>query len=190
MGQHVHQIREELPWVLLFIASIWVVFGLEYFMPSLTQYGLIPRTPEGLTGILTMPFLHGSLSHILSNTFPLFVLMILLAGSRANSWTVVFMIIVIGNGLLWLLGRGDAIHIGASGLVFGLAIFLIASGFFERRFVPIIVAVVVGFLYGSSLIAGMMPFQDGVSWDGHLFGAIAGGIAAWWLARRIQDGKA
>lgn len=189
MGQHVHQIREELPWVVLFIASLWLVFGLEQILP-LTQYGLIPRTSQGLVGIFSMPWLHGSLSHLMSNTIPLFVLMILLAGSRANSWMIIFIIIIFGNGLLWMLGRGDAIHIGASGLVFGLAIFLIASGFFERRFVPIVVAIVVGFLYGSSLIAGMMPFQQGVSWDGHLFGAIAGGIAAWWLARRIQDGKA
>ena len=68
--------------------------------------------------------------------------------------------------------------------MFGLAVFLIVSGFLERRTVSVIVALVVTFLYGSSLLSGIMPFQEGVSWDGHLFGGIAGGLAAWFAVRR------
>ncbi|MCB1639211.1 MAG: rhomboid family intramembrane serine protease, partial [Thiothrix sp.] len=89
MTSHVHRIREELWAVLLFIAAIWGVFLLDRFLP-LESLGLIPRHLSGLAGIVAMPFLHDNWSHILSNTVPLFVLLILLAGSRANSrWIVI-----------------------------------------------------------------------------------------------------
>ncbi len=185
MTSHVHRIREELPLVLLFIAAIWGVFLLDSFLP-LENFGLVPRDMGGLVGIVAMPFLHGSLGHILSNTFPLLVLMTLLAGSKGNSRTIVVVVALLGGILLWLFGRGSSLHIGASGLVFGLAVFLIVSGFLERRTVPVIVALVVVFMYGSSLLSGIMPFQKGVSWDGHLFGGVAGAIAAWFWVRQLK----
>lgn len=187
MTNHVHRVREELPLVLLFIAVIWGVFILDQFLP-LERLGLIPRDTSSLAGIVAMPFLHGSLAHIMSNTLPLLVLMTLLAGSKGNSWLIVLTITLLGGTLLWLFGRGSALHIGASGLVFGLAVFLIVSGFLERRTVPVIVALVVAFMYGSSLLSGIMPFQRGVSWDGHLFGGVAGGFAAWFWIRRLKRG--
>ena len=95
---------------------------------------------------------------------------------------VVVSIIILGGGLLWLFGR-DAIHIGASNVVFGLIAFLLVSGVLERRWSALLVAIVVGLLYGGTLFVGIVPFQQGVSWDGHLFGALAGVAAAWWLAR-------
>lgn len=186
MKNHVNRIREELPLVLLFIAVIWGVFLLDRILP-LEVFGLVPRDPGGLTGIVAMPFLHGSWGHIMSNTVPLLVLMTLLAGSKANSRVIVLAIILLSGVLLWLFGRGSSLHIGASGLVFGLAAFLIVSGFLERRIVPMIVAVVVTFMYGSSLLSGIMPFQTGVSWDGHLFGGVAGIITAWFWVRRMPS---
>lgn len=177
-----HSIRQELPAVLVFIGLIWLVFLLDRFLP-LEQFGLIPRNGGHIFGIVTMPFLHGSLQHIMSNTVPLLVLLTLLAGSRANSRTIVLSIIVLGGGLLWLFGRGAALHIGASGLVFGLAVFLIVSGFLERRLVPVLIAIFVTFMYGSSLLSGILPWQPGVSWDGHLFGGVAGALAAVFLVR-------
>jgi membrane associated rhomboid family serine protease len=123
------------------------------------------------------------LQHILSNTVPLFVLLMLLAGSRAESWEVVVLITFLGGLLLWIFGR-EAIHIGASGLISGLAAFLILSGFLERRIIPLLIALLVGFLYGSVLVMGVIPrIGSQVSWDGHLCGAIAGGIVAFALAR-------
>jgi membrane associated rhomboid family serine protease len=92
----------------------------------------------------------------LSNTVPLFILLVLLAGSRARSWAVVIDIVLLGGSLLWLFGR-SADHIGASGLVFGLMTFLIASGYFERRIMPLLIAFVVGFLYGGTLLFGALP---------------------------------
>jgi membrane associated rhomboid family serine protease len=92
-------------------------------------------------------------------------------------------IVALGGLLLWIFGR-NATHVGASGLIFGLIAFLIVSGFREKRVVPLFVSVIVGFLYGGTLLAGVMPrFGSHVSWDGHLFGAIGGGIIAYVLTR-------
>ena len=169
------------------MAHIWGVFVVSRFFPSLNEFGVVPRTLGGLTGIAAMPFLHADLHHILSNTFPLIILLALLAGSRARSWEVVVNIVLLGGFLLWLCGR-PAIHIGASGLIFGLMAFLILSGFLEKRFVPLVIAVVVGFLYGGTLISGVLPrFGSSISWDGHLCSVVAGGVVAYVLTRRPEQ---
>lgn len=182
MSRHVHRIREELPAVLVFIGLIWLVFILDRFLP-LEYFGLVPRELFGLAGVVIMPFLHGDWGHLMSNTVPLLVLLTLLAGSKANSRSIVLMIIVLGGVLLWLLGRGDSIHIGASGLVFGLAVFLIVSGLLERRTLPLLVSALVAVMYGSSLVSGIVPGQHGVSWDGHLLGGLAGAVTAFVLVK-------
>lgn len=180
-----HSIRQDLPAVLVFVGLIWLVFLLDRFLP-LEQFGLVPREGAHIFGIVTMPFLHGSWQHIMSNTVPLLVLLTLLAGSRANSRNIVIIIVLLGGALLWLFGRGSSLHIGASGLVFGLAVFLIVSGLLERRIVPLLIAISVTFMYGSSLLSGILPWQPGVSWDGHLFGGVAGAVAAVVLVRGKQ----
>jgi membrane associated rhomboid family serine protease len=178
-----HTIRQEIHGVVLFVGAIWAVFLVSLVLPKLDQYGVIPRHTIGLVGIPAMPFLHLNLQHILSNTVPLCVLLVLLAGSRARSWEVVVWIILLGGLLLWVFGR-EAVHIGASGLISGLTAFLILSGFLEKRIVPLLIALLVGFLYGSSVLMGVVPrFGSEISWDGHLCGAIAGGIIACALAR-------
>jgi len=128
--------------------------------------------------------LHRDFSHLMSNTFPLIVLLTLLAGSRANSWQTVASVAVLGGLLLWLFGRNGTetqivSHIGASLLVFGLVTFFLAAAWFEKRLVPMLIAVVVGFMYGWSTLTGVLPLTKGVSWDGHLCGAIAGVLVAW-----------
>ncbi len=178
-----HRIREELYGILVFIGLIWAVFLASLAFPSLDSLGVTPRTLEGLVGILAMPFLHANLHHLLSNTVPLFILLALLAGSKARSWQIVVEVVLLGGLLLWLFGR-HADHIGASGLIFGLIAFLIVSGFLEKRPVPLLVAVIVGFLYGGSLVTGVLPrLGSTISWDGHLWGAVAGGIVAYGLTR-------
>ncbi len=178
-----HTIRQELSGVVLFVAAIWAVFFASLGFPRLDSYGVVPRTTVGLVGIGTMPFLHANLHHLLSNTVPLFVLLVLLAGSRAESWEVVAFIAVLGGALLWIFGR-PAVHIGASGLISGLAAFLILSGFLEQRIIPLLIALLVGFLYGGSLLLGVVPrVGSEISWDGHLCGAVAGGIVAYALTR-------
>lgn len=182
MNNYVHKIKEEAIIIALFISVIWLVFMLDIFLP-LEKLGLIPRDAGGLFGIITMTFLHVDLQHILSNTLPLVVLLALLAGSRADSRMVVVFIIAFGGILLWLFGRGHSIHIGASLLIFGLATFLVVSGLLEKRTIPMIISIGIALMYGTSLLSGILPWQKGVSWDGHLMGALAGGITAWLLVK-------
>jgi membrane associated rhomboid family serine protease len=181
MTSHAHEVKRELRGILFFIIVIWAVFLADQLLP-LERLGLVPRTLHGIPGIAVSPFLHTGLSHLLSNTVPLLVLLLLLAGSRSDSAAVVASIILFGGGLLWLFGR-HARHIGASSLVFGLIAFLLVSGVLERRWPALLAALLVGMLYGTTLFTGILPFQPGVSWDGHLFGAVAGVVTAWWLAK-------
>lgn len=182
--RNVHTIKRDLIGVGVFIALIWIVFALDYFLP-LENLGLVPRTLRGLIGIFAMPFLHGDLKHLLGNTVPLAVTMMLLAGSRANSGGIVILITLLAGSGLWLFGR-EALHIGASGLVFGLIAFHVFAGIFEKRLQSVIIAIVVGLLYASTVIQGVVPFQRGVSWEGHLIGAVAGGIVALLTARMLK----
>lgn len=189
MAEAQHTIREEIRGVLTFVGTIWVVYLVSLFLPAIDQYGVVPRHLRGLLGIPVMPFLHANLHHLISNTIPLLVLLILLAGSRARSWEVVVLIVLLGGSFLWIFGR-PAVHIGASGLISGLTVFLILSGFLEERVIPLLIAVLVGFLYGGSLLLGVIPrFGSNISWDGHLCGAVAGGFVAYGLTlgRRTRD---
>jgi len=175
-------IREELGDIVAFIGVIWGVFVVSRFIPRLNGYGVVPRTLWGLAGIPAMPFLHKDLQHILGNTFSLFILLALLAGSTAQPWRVIVELVLLGGLLLWLFGR-SRVHIGASGLIFALIAFLIVSGFLEGRLVALAVAVFVGFIYGGTLISGVLPrFKSQISWEGHLCSAVAGGILAYALA--------
>lgn len=186
-----HTIHQEIKPVLSLIALIWSVFLLEYLVPfDLLSFGVTPRTARGLVGIAAMPFLHANLQHVISNTLPLFVLLVLLAGSKARSWEVVIEIVLLGGTLLWLCGR-PATHVGASGLICGLIAFLIVSGVLERRLVPLVISVVVTFVYGGVLLSGVIPHLGSeVSWDGHLSGAVVGGVIAYFTTRASQPQKA
>ncbi len=158
------------------VVIIWIVFLLGIFLP-IGDFGIKPRSLSGLIGIVTMPFQHQDLGHIMSNTAPLIVLLFFVAGIRAPAATVVASVMLIGGVLLWLFGR-NANHIGASLLVFGLCTYLIANGYFQRKFHLIIVSIVVAVLYGGTILFGIIPGSRGTSWDGHLAGAIAGVITA------------
>ena len=165
--------RDELMGVGLFVGAIWLVFLLDQFLPLQEYLALVPRTLRGLIGIFTMPLVHRDLSHILSNTFPLFVLMALLAGSRANSRRNVLLIIVGSGSLIWLAAH-DGSYVGASALVFGLTGFLVASGFLEQRPVSLLISIVVGVMYGWTAIMGILPLKKDVSELAHFYGLVTG----------------
>jgi membrane associated rhomboid family serine protease len=191
MRTSAHTIGQEIHGVLVFVGAIWVVSLVALFIPwlKLRDFGLVPRTVHGLWGIVTMPFLHASLGHLIANTIPLMILLVLLAGSRAESWEIVVATVLLSGGLLWVCGR-TADHIGASALIFGLAFFLILAGFFEKRIVPLIIALIVGFFYGTSLVFGLIPkIGSSISWDGHLCGAIAGGLIAYLLTHESRTDR-
>ena len=186
-----HSVREELRGVLVFVGVVWCVFFVGLVMPfRINSFGVTPRSLVGLVGIPLMPFLHADLKHLMSNTFPLTVLLLLLAGSKAKSWAIVTYIILLGGAMLWLFGR-SVTHVGASGLIYGLIAFLLVSGLLERRIVPLVIAVVVGFLYGGTLLSGIVPsLRSHISWEGHLFGAVAGGLVAGLLTKQSKQSEA
>jgi membrane associated rhomboid family serine protease len=165
------------------VAGMWVVYGLQWVIPGMSDWGLVPRTGGGLVGILSMHFLHGSLGHLLSNTVPLIALLLLLIASRRDALRLVFVISITSAALLWMVGRQNN-HIGASVLVYGLSTFLLTAGIVEKRWLDMLVSVIVLILFGGSLLWGVIPTWSGhVSWDGHLSGAIAG-IGLAFLNRR------
>lgn len=184
-SRNIHSIKRDILSVGVLIGIIWVVFALDRILP-LEAFGLVPRTLGGLVGIIAMPFLHADFTHLVGNTMPLAVTLLLLAGSRANSMAIVIIITVCTGVGLWLFGR-TALHIGASGLVFGLIAFHICAGIFEQRLRSVILALIVGFLYASTILQGIIPFQKGVSWEGHLIGAITGGLVALLISRTLKQ---
>ena len=178
----------------IIIALIWLVFMLNSILPiNLNQYGIIPRTTKGLIGILFAPFLHANLPHIISNSIPLFVLTLSLFLFYEKQAVVVWLgVMLVGGFLVWLLAglfSGSSVHVGASGVIYGLVAFFVASGIYQQSVKAILISIVVIIVYGS-LIFGIFPSQPRVSWQGHLFGALAG----LWMAyvfrkRRISKGN-
>lgn len=173
---------EQMRWVLVFLAAIWVVAVVNLITGHALNgwFGLQPRAFGGLDGILLMPLLHGSLSHTMANSVPVLVLGGALAATAPRSaLTATLLILLLGGTAVWVFGK-DATHVGASGLIFGWFGFLVARGAVERRLLPLLVAVAVAVFYGT-MIWGVLPGQPGVSWESHLFGALAGVIAAFVL---------
>ncbi|MCZ6856320.1 MAG: rhomboid family intramembrane serine protease [Gammaproteobacteria bacterium] len=148
----------------------------------LLQLALIPRSTDGLIGVLTMPLVHYSLPHLIVNTAPFTVMTILIALRGFGYYlTATLSIILLGGVLVWLFAR-DGAHVGASGLLFGYFGFLLIRGLFDRRISSIVIATVVGFSYGG-IIWGVLPREGAISWEAHLFGLIAGAIVARAMAR-------
>jgi len=149
----------------------------------LNGLGIYPRSLSGLTGIFFAPFLHGGWTHLISNLIPFAVLGWLVCQYSIKRFWLVFIFTALGGGLLvWLFGRGN-IHVGLSGVLYGLWGFLICYGFIHRSFKAIAISVVVVFLY-SGFIWGVLPQRPHVSFESHLFGAIAGVLIGFYLAKK------
>lgn len=168
-----------------FVALIWAIGIVDFVLGgALNVYGIWPHHIIGLRGILFAPFLHGSLGHLIANTIPFVVLGWFVMLRETRDFFVVSAITMLVSGLgTWFLGSPNSVHIGASGLIFGYLGFLLLRGYFERNFPSILLSLVVGFLYGGTIL-GVLPTQPGISWQGHLFGFIGGVIAARLLARK------
>lgn len=167
--------------VLIFVMLVWAVYFTSWVFP-VNQFGLVPRTLSGMTGIVSMPLLHANLRHILANTAPLLILLTLMVASRPKPWNTIVALTLISGVIIWLLAR-PAIHVGASGLIYALMGFLIVIGIRERRPVSSAIAIGVGVVYGSVIITGIIPGIPGVSWESHLIGLAAGGAYAWLQVR-------
>lgn len=168
---------------ILFLLVIWSVFAYEYFNRiSFSNYGVLPRQFSGLKGVLFSIFIHGDLEHIASNSLPILILGMLLFFFYKRIAISAFIWIWLVSGLwLWIGGRNSqyhpVYHIGASTLIYGLATFLFFSGVFRKHLRLMVVSALVLFLYGS-IMWGIFPFKEEISWEGHLFGSIAGLLVA------------
>lgn len=169
----------------MLVATLWIVWAIDLIndtvgiLPDITRAGIYPRSLLGILGIFSSPFVHGGLFHLISNTLPLFFLGFTTLYFYRRTARDAMAIIIVGGGLLvWIFGR-SAVHIGASLLIFGLAAYLIGSGLFRKKIGPILIAIIVALIYGTSLIWGIIPRSGPVSWEGHMSGALAGFLAAW-----------
>ena len=161
------------------VAVMWVVEILDAIgTDGWHEFGIRPRSLNGLDGIVFSPFLHGSWSHLIGNTVPFLVLGGLIALSGlARVATVTGLVALIGGAGVWLTASENSVHIGASGVVFGYAGYLVARGLFTRSLLHLAVGALVAAVWGTTLLSGLVP-HDGISWQGHLFGAVGGVIAA------------
>lgn len=174
--RHLIWFRELFPFT--FVLIIWLIQLAQGFLEdSWADYSVYPRTLSGLKGIITSPLLHADFGHLFGNTIPLLLLGFILWQNYREIAGKVFWLIYFTNGiLLWIFAR-DAFHLGASGVVYGLAFFLFFSGFIRKIPRLTMVSFLLIFLYGS-MVWGIFPFDPTVSWEAHLYGALAGVIFA------------
>ncbi len=170
------------------LGLMWLVEILDTFAfdDGLQAHGIEPRQLDGLEGVVFAPLLHDGWPHIISNSIPFLVLGALVMTYGLRRWIAATALITVVAGFAtWLMARSGN-HIGASILVFGYFGFLLGVAWFERSIKSIGIAVVVAVIYGG-LIWGVVPSDSGVSWEGHLFGVMAGVAAAWLVAGRRQS---
>jgi len=170
-----------------FVLLLWIVKAADVIWDmGLNEYGLYPLQTKGLFGILTAPLLHSGFSHLFANTVPLLVLgSFLFYFYRSLAWNVFFLTWLMTGFWVWVFARGNAAHIGASGIIYGLASFLIFSGIIRREQNLMIITMLVIFLYGS-LIWGVFPQffpREPISWESHLMGFLSGIILAVWFRK-------
>lgn len=162
----------------ILILILWIIHAYSYFTGSgLGYWGIFPRKTDGAIGIITAPLIHGSWEHLISNSVPLFVTTTIIHFFyKRVAWASFFFIYVLTGIAVWLFGR-SVYHIGASGVVYGLISFIFWSGVFRRNIKSIVLALIVTILY-SGYLGGILPFQEGISWESHLLGALVGILVA------------
>lgn len=175
----------EAPWAYLSWPAGAMIVGTVIGMLSARdaeQLAVVPRTGKGLVGLVTAPFIHANLAHLAANLLPFLVLGALVLRHGEAQFLKVAMAIALGQGvLLWLLGR-KAAHVGMSGVIFGFFGWLLALAWFTRATPDLLVAGGVVAFYGG-MLAGIAPARNGTSWEGHLFGLLAGLGTAWFQFR-------
>lgn len=172
-----------------FVVVLWVLEIIDAVLVGnpLDAYGVQPRTDDGLVGVAAAPMLHFGFDHLVGNTVPVLVLGFLtLATGIARGLLATAIIWVVGGLGVWVFAQPGSVHAGASVLIFGWIVYLIVRGFLNRRSTEILIGVAVFLLYSGALL-GVLPGQPGVSWQGHLFGAIGGFLAARLLTTRARD---
>lgn len=178
---------------IIIVSTWWLIHGLNtLFNLHLQQYGLKPRMIEQWFGIFTYPFLHGSWEHLVSNSLPGVILLTgLFIFHAKNSFKFLTILYLVSGVVLWFIGRENTNHIGASGVVYALAFFLLTAGFIARERSSIALSFFIILWYGG-MLWGIFPFsvEQGTSWEGHLAGAITGFLLAFITTKRpIKEEK-
>jgi membrane associated rhomboid family serine protease len=173
----------------VFLLLIWMVFLVDSALKlHLVFHGLFPRKISGLQGILFSPFIHGGIKHLVANSLPLFALSSLLFYFYQNlSFRVLFICYLLTGFLVWIIGR-PSYHVGASGIIYGLAGFLFVSGIIRKHLGLMAISFLVAFQYGS-MIWGIFPIEDRVSWESHFSGLLTGLGIAWFYRNRGPKGN-
>jgi membrane associated rhomboid family serine protease len=176
--------REGVQLLVGIVALMWIVEVINSLdSQKLDSDGIYARSIGHLWGIFTAPFLHVSWGHLISNTIPFaFMGLIIALRGAARVALVTLIVIVIGGFGTWLIAPAHTVTVGASGVVFGYAGYLLTRGLFDRNALELLTGVIVGAVWGGALLSSLVP-RYGVSWQGHAAGAVAGVLAAWLLAR-------
>lgn len=171
---------------ILLVVVLWVVEIYEwYYGQSFTTWGIYPRRFVGLKGIFTSPFIHSDFEHLISNTVPLFTLStIMVIFYRRVAFASFILIYILTGFMVWLFARDNYI-VGASGVVYGLVTFVLFSGIFKRNAKSIVLSLIVLMVY-SGFFAGILPQEQRVSWESHLFGALVG-IFVSYLFKNVRE---
>ena len=156
------------------VMILWLVKLFEFeFQLDFTTWGIFPLAVKGLPGIIFSPLIHGSFEHLIANTLPLFILTFsLFFFYRKSSYTIFALIYLLSGLFVWLCGR-EAWHIGASGVIYGLAAFLFLSGVISLNIRLLTISMVVSLIYGS-MFWGIFPVKPEISWESHLWGGVSG----------------
>ncbi len=175
--------RSSIFYTMTFVGILWLVRITESLLSfDLGVLGIHPRSLAGTVGIITGPLVHGDFQHLMSNSLPLIFLGIgVFYFYNKIALEVFFGIYFFTSLWVWIVAR-DAYHIGASGIVYGLASFLLFSGFFRKDSRSIAISLIVIFLYGG-MAYGLFPVNEGISWESHLLGSLAGLISAFFYRR-------
>jgi membrane associated rhomboid family serine protease len=161
------------------VAVMWIVEAIDALdSHHLDAAGIRPRQVSGLPGVLLGPFLHVSWGHLIGNTVPFVILGGAIALTEGMRLAVVTALVAIVAGFgTWVIAPGGSTTVGASGIVFGYAAYLIGRGVFSRRLLQLAIGVAVGLAFGLTLLYSLIP-RSGISWQDHLFGAVGGVLAA------------
>lgn len=178
--------------IVAFTALLYLIelVNLTVFHGALENDGIRPRTPMGLLDILWSPLLHVSWAHLIGNTIPVVVFGFLAMSGGIRQWVVVTAVVWVISGLgVWAISPSNSVTVGASGVAFGWLMFLLVRGIFNRSVGQILVSLVLLFYWGS-VLWGLLPGRTDISWQGHLFGALAGILCAWLVSRANRPSKA